>query len=395
MRKLIAAINKEILLLIRDLPGLAILFVMPVLLILVVTLAQEKAMKSQVGKALILLIDHSKSELSGEIRSNIQQSGFFTLVDASQDTISTLESQKMLIANGKYSLGLILYPGDSSMHIWVDPALQSTYTKGLVQSLTYLIRAAQSKESLEEMLMIISGNNKQVAREIMKSALENLPEISESYAMSSKSKINPTPIQNNVPGFILFAMFFIVIPLSGSLINEKNEGSSQRLGTLPVSFLTLLLAKVIVFLAVCLTQFLMMILVGLWVFPAFFDLPALDIGNHYAGILIATICASLAAIGFGIIVGSLSTTHNQAAMFGSVMVVLLGTISGTFLPIHIMPEAIRWISHLSPIRWGIDNYLTLFIRDGSIPDIILNSILLLSFFGLAMMISIVIFAKRK
>lgn len=395
MHKSVAAIKKEVLLLFRDLPGLAILFIMPVLLIMVVTLAQEKAMKSQVNKAIILLVDQSKSELSGEIRTNIQQSGFFTLTEASTDSLFNLESAKMLVANGKYSVGLILYPGDSSMHIWVDPALQSAYTKGLVQSLIYLIRAAQSKASIENMLMIISGNNKQVTREIMKSSMEKLPLISESYAISSKSRINPTPIQNNVPGFILFAMFFIVIPLSGSMINEKNEGTHQRLGTLPVLFSTLLSAKVIVYLIVCLVQFFMMILVGLWIFPYFFGLPALDIGHHYTGIIIATICAALAAIGFGIIVGSLSTTHNQAAMFGSVMVVLLGTISGTFLPIHIMPEAIQWVSHLSPIRWGIDNYLTLFIRDGNIPDILLNSILLLSFFGLAMMISIVIFAKRK
>jgi len=50
MSKFFAAFRKEWILLIRDLPGLGILFVMPVLLILVVTLAQENALKSQVEK---------------------------------------------------------------------------------------------------------------------------------------------------------------------------------------------------------------------------------------------------------------------------------------------------------------------------------------------------------
>ena len=110
---------------------------------------------------------------------------------------------------------------------------------------------------------------------------------------------------------------------------------------------------------------------------------------------IATVAASLAAIGFGIIVGSMSSTHNQAALFGSVMVVLLGVISGTFLPVHLMPRFIQLISHLSPIRWGIDNYLNLFIREGSVISILPNTILLLLFFGFALIVSIAIFAKRK
>jgi ABC-2 type transport system permease protein len=94
-------------------------------------------------------------------------------------------------------------------------------------------------------------------------------------------------------------------------------------------------------------------------------------------------------------VGASATTHNQAALFGSVMVVLLGLISGTFLPIHLMPQSIQYISYLSPIRWGIDSYLNLFVRGGNITSILPNTILLFLFFGFAMIISITIFAKRK
>jgi ABC-2 type transport system permease protein len=202
-------------------------------------------------------------------------------------------------------------------------------------------------------------------------------------------------IQNNVPGFILFAMFFIVIPLAGSLITEKNEGSFQRLRSLPVRLSAILGGKVIAYLGVCLVQFVLMMVIGMWVFPAFCGLPGLSMGHQYAAIAISTVAASLAAIGFGIIVGSAASTHNQAALFGSVMVVLLGVISGTFLPIHIMPRFIQIVSHLSPIRWGIDNYLNLFIREGNIICILPNPILLILFFGFALITSIVIFAKRK
>jgi ABC-2 type transport system permease protein len=77
------------------------------------------------------------------------------------------------------------------------------------------------------------------------------------------------------------------------------------------------------------------------------------------------------------------------------MVVVLGFISGSFLPIHVMPAAIRFISHLSPIRWGIDNYIDLFIREAGLAGILPNTFLLILFFSLAIIASIVIFARRK
>ena len=42
MHKFLSAVRKEILFLLRDLPGLAILFLMPVLLVLVVTVGHRR-----------------------------------------------------------------------------------------------------------------------------------------------------------------------------------------------------------------------------------------------------------------------------------------------------------------------------------------------------------------
>ena len=94
-------------------------------------------------------------------------------------------------------------------------------------------------------------------------------------------------------------------------------------------------------------------------------------------------------------VGTFSTTHGQAALFGSVMVIILGMISGAFLPIHLFPEPIQVISMISPIRWGIDNYLDLFIREGNLLNILPNILFLLLFFICALIVSVFIFARQK
>ena len=179
------------------------------------------------------------------------------------------------------------------------------------------------------------------------------------------------------------------------MVAEKNEGSYTRLNTLPVYYRTILSSKVIIYLLVCLIQFMFMLITGMWLLPAFFGLPHLQLGNHYLAIAVATISAALAAIGFGLIVGTVSTTHGQAALFGSLMVVILGVISGTFLPVYLMPKPLLYLSMLSPMRWGIDNYLVIFIREGTLLSILPKILLLLLFFIFAMIFSIVIFAGKK
>jgi ABC-2 type transport system permease protein len=394
MRKLWFILRKEFLLLFRDLPGLVILFLMPVLLIFVVTLAQENALKSQHSKTLLLFADESGTSFSAKLLADIESSGFFQPVTRIGNSPVSVSGTRSLIASGDYKYGICLTHPDSAIVILTDPALQESFRGSVTSALTYIISGTQRKAAMDEILGNLPANIQPVIRSMVAEKMQKLPPVRETYAIREKSAIQPNVIQNNVPGFILFAMFFIVIPLAGSMITEKNEGSFQRLRSLPVRMSVVLGGKVIAYLAVCLIQFVLMMLIGAWVFPTFFGFPQLDFGQNYFAIAIATVAASLAAIGFGVIVGASSATHNQAALFGSVMVVLLGIISGTFLPVHIMPEAIQFISHLSPVRWGIDNYLDLFIRGGNIISILPNTLLLILFFGLAMIASIVIFAKR-
>jgi len=395
MSKLWFSAKKELLIIVRDVPGLLILFLMPVLLMTVVILAQEYTLRNELGKTRLLFIDNSHSGFTLSLVENLKSSGFFepdTLVGGSE---VNREKATVLISSGKYSIGIFIGTGDSAIEIITDPAISGPYRANIVTPLKYLIKGTQTRDIVEKMLAFSSGDMKPLIDKSIEESTIKLPPVKESFAGSGMQELRPTAIQNIVPGFILFAMFFIVIPLAASIINEKNEGAFQRLRTLPVGFGTILGSKVLVYFMVCLIQFFLMMLVGLWVFPGLLGLPRLEIGNNIAAILFATAASSLAAIGFGILVGSASGTMAQASLFGSVMVVLLGVISGTFLPVHVMPKVIQGISLVSPMRWGIDNYLDVFIRGGGILTILPRSLLLFAFFIFAMISSIYIFAMRK
>lgn len=388
MRKILAALKKEWLILIRDIPGLGILFLMPVLLILVVTLAQENALKSQVEKSTILIYSPSGSILGKQITIDIESSGMFRIAADPKGRDKLYEA----VQTGQVPLGILIAPGDTAITLIIDPTLHEAYKTSLVTAVTFILKGAGGKVMMQQLL---SASKPSAAVLSMEAILANLPQISLHQAVKERSSITPTPVQNNIPGFILFAMFFIVIPLSGSVISEKNEGASFRLRTLPVPLWTMLGAKVLLYLLVCIVQFLLMLLIGYYMLHLLFGFPKLEMGSSFLALTIATLTAALGAVGFGLLVGSGSRTHSQAALFGSVMVVILGIISGTFLPIHVMPKAIRVISNFSPIRWGIDNYLELFIRDGTVMDILPRALWLFLFFIFAMLMSMLIFKKRN
>jgi ABC-2 type transport system permease protein len=396
MFKLLSALRKETLILIRDVPGLLILFIMPVLLILVVIVAQQNAVKSsRESKTEILFIDNSHSASSKAIEQSLESSGFFILIKKNREILLDERCSMQIISDGKYPVGIILSEKDSLIRILIDPSLPGSYKNSLVGSLTYIIRGTQSRIAIEGALKTMAPGMEEVMNGMMKSSLDKMADITEVYPSKHNTILKPTLSQNSIPGFILFAMFFVVIPLSGSMITEKNEGSFRRLKTLPVPISILLASKVLLYLVVCLIQFLLMILVGLYLLPGLFGYPSFHMGDQYFALTLTTIATGLAAIGFGLMVGSYSTTHGQAALFGSVMVIILGIISGTFLPIHLFPKIIQVISLGSPVRWGIENYLDLFIREGNLLNILPNILFLLLFFICALMVSTFIFARQK
>lgn len=396
MLRLLSALKKEFLILVRDIPGLAILFLMPVLLILIVTLAQEKALKSsKESKTDVVFIDNSHSAFSKLLRQDLDSSGLFHLISKASGVIMDNKMARKKIGDGDYPVGIVIMAKDSAIHLLVDPTLQSSYKNSVTSSLTYFIKGSQSRIAITKLLETLAPSMSSGLEGLIQDNMKKMPPVTEIYATKEHVVIKPSIIQNNVPGFILFAMFFIVIPLAGSMVTEKTEGSFGRLRTLPVRISVLMTSKVILFSFVCIIQFFLMLMVGTWILPVFFGMPALQLGSHYGLILVATICAALAATGFGLIVGAFATSQGQAALFGSVMVVILGVISGTFLPVYLMPKALQTLSLLSPIRWGIDNYLDIFIREGNIGSIFPDIVKLIAFFVLAMIISIVIFARRK
>lgn len=185
-------------------------------------------------------------------------------------------------------------------------------------------------------------------------------------------------VQHNVPAWTIFAMFFIVIPLGGTLLKEREDGSLLRLKLMPGSYTQLLLGKVIFYVLVCFVQFALMMAVGVFLIP-YVGLPALQMGNHFFALAVIAIAIAFAATSYGVLIGTIFKTPSQSLTFGSVSVVILSAIGGIWLPIYVMPPFLQKLGAISPLGWGLDGINDLFLRHEGLKFILPQVIKLLLF----------------
>jgi ABC-2 type transport system permease protein len=140
-------------------------------------------------------------------------------------------------------------------------------------------------------------------------------------------------------------------------------------------------------------QFLLILMVGLYFFP-YIELPKFEINGSYFLLLLVAIFSSLAAIGIGILLGTLSTTQEQSAPLGATLVVLLAAIGGVWIPVFMMPKFMQLFAVISPMNWGLNCFYDVIIRSGNIMDV-LPEISLLGLFFISMLMISIYYDKAK
>ncbi len=424
LNKLLAAVKKEMLLLLRDEVGLSVLFIMPVALILVMTLIQDSAFKSINEKGIpIIFINNDHDSLGNIIEQGLRSNELCYVSDSIDGKPASSETAIKAVSEGKFLLGIVIPKGataairknvsvmvnetmngaDTShnqqdsveISILIDPVAKKSFLATVTSNLREFISEVKTKimfETFSEQIADVIPDKKQAPQTAyQKSQIIHYTEI---YASTATDKVVPNAVQHNVPAWTIFAMFFIAIPLSGSILKEKTEGSVFRLHSMPTPFLLLVNGKIIVYVLVCLIQFLLMLAVGKYFLPQL-GLPALVLGNSIMGIFILTLATAFAATGFGVAVGTLATTEHQAAIMGSLSILLLSALGGIWVPSYVMPEVMRNISAWSPLNWSLEGFYKLFLRGGGVASILTDALKLMAFFFATMTVSYIANRKKR
>jgi ABC-2 type transport system permease protein len=401
MRKFLACLHKETLLLRRDRAGLVMLFCLPIALAVIVTLVQEDAFRTMDGRpTALLLVDQDGEPIARELGELLREGGAFLVQTEWQGVPLQPDTARQLVREGKSQGCLVIpkgftaavrarsaeilsgaseqtpKPSATRLEISFDPAVRPIIRKALLNGLLRLAQATETRELLGAVGRQWGGLEAAAAELAEDPAVApqidwhpgDLVGLDEPTAPREPQAPLPTSVQQNVPAWTLFAMFMVVIPLAGGLVKERQMGTLTRLRMLPVPAFTLLGAKVAAYLIVCLSQFATMALIGMYVMPRL-GTPAFGLGAHLGAVACAALVAGLAATGSGMLIGTLVRTTDQAAIFGSALVVIASALGGVMVPPFMMPGPLRAVSAFSPLNWGLTAFLDIFLRGAGVAQI--------------------------
>ena len=396
MTKIIALIYKDILLLVRDRAGMLFLFAMPLVLVLVMTGIQYGAVENASRKSFsLLLLNGDDGEVGKALSDGLGSQDMFVVTVA--DSSLTAASVQSKVREGSYLIGvcipehttealldgiecglgkmvgLDLFPGCDTIppiELFFDPTVNASFRAAALSCLREVSSRIEREMLLAAIAESVSNYYPDAAYRVSRPDIQTLC-INEVTFSKDLFKTNINVTEHNVPAWTLFAIFFIIISLSGGMIKERNDGSFSRLLAMSCSYSEYLLGKTVVYEAVCLLQFLLVVLMGRLVFPLV-GLPAFTMHGAFALCLATVFFCALAAIGIGLLLGTLASTHQQSSVLGAVIVVVLSAIGGIWVPTFLMPHLFEVVSVVSPLNWGIDAFYDVMLRGKGLSSIIPN-----------------------
>lgn len=353
------SVKKEMLIMLRDKQTILLLFVMPLALIFLMTLALKEVYTDKILERRIPVVIDNQSQMpkANLLEQKIESHRLIERIalppDIDSDRVFELgKAQAVVVIPEGFDTG------DKPVEISFDPILDAGYkvaARSLMTSLT---------------VEVVMG-------------IDNLDAVVANLIVEKKQKNGdlPGPLQQTVPAYAIFAMFFIAIPMSIGFLKEKNDGTLERLFTYPVSANLLALGKIIPYYVINIVQFLLMLLVGVFVAPYIVGV-SFNPGAHPWYLLPVTLVVSAATTGFGVLVASLARTPEQSSTLAATGAILMAVLGGIMVPHFVMPVMMKKLALMSPMYWAHQAYLDVFLRSADF-SLVLPKLAVLSLFALA------------
>ncbi|MGB7543814.1 MAG: ABC transporter permease, partial [Burkholderiales bacterium] len=312
--RLLAALKKEMLELSRDLHALAALFVMPAVFILIMSLALQDTLGPQTAARFSYLVDNRDGgELSRSFIEQFNRHSGFSPAAAAADPMAALEKRRV---NFVLVIAPALEDKLAADKTGADALVRVVGDPGLSPSVLALARAQA------ELALARLGTEQIGGRLGMTAATPRDGRAGSGYLESRGVTRQPTAVQQSVPAWLVFSMFFIVIPLSTIFISERDHGTLQRLRAMGVSAPLFFGGKIAPFFLINQLQAVIMLLVGVYIVPLLGG-QALALDGSPAALALLLAATSLAAIGYATLVAVCASSVAQATIIGGVGNILL------------------------------------------------------------------------
>lgn len=408
LRRLLFSALKEGRILRRDRLTLAMLFVMPVVFVLILSLALRDAFGPGPGQLPIVIADPD-ADLGPRLAAILHGGGFAAMATA---VPQREEASGRRLAGGQRPGIVVSVPAGSAARVLrraeqliagvsaggepvtlavsSHPQMRPDFRQAAEGAIVFALRRLEIEtvaRVLEASGMVLPAAARGAASEsgMLLFATRSLP-------AEGRPRI-PSAVQQNAPAWILLAMFFLAVPLSVSFVKERAQGTLDRLRQQGVPGWVVLGGKALPYLGVNLLQFGLVLAACVHLLPVIGG-ERLTLGDSWPALLFVGFASSLAAIGFGSLVAVYARTAEQATTFAATAILILAAVGGVLVPKAVMPDFMQRLAALSPLSWGLDGFIDVFVDGGGLGAVLFEGMLLLAFAAITHLLAIARYRRR-
>jgi ABC-2 type transport system permease protein len=383
LERVVRLARKEWKLLLRNPHGIAVLFLMPAAFVLVMSFTLKNTLVARVDLPVTGWVLEDRGTVAAQwTKEWLDRHGGrrFASRDALATALKARAVEAGIIVKAPAPAGAPLR--SEQLEMWLGNTVQPAAAARLRAELAFSIAQVQVKIAAAQAGPFASVLLQGSAPADLLSA-DGGPSIRYLYEIESGRRM--TAVQQSVPAWLVFGMFFVVIPISGVLIQERNEGTLARLASFRVTPGEVLAGKMIAFIALNWVQLGFMLVVGRWIVPLLGG-DALNLEIPFRWFVPVVAATSAAAVGLALLIAARTHNFEHAGALGGGVNVILGAVAGVMVPRMLMPPGLQRISEWSPMGWALDAMQSVFLGDPSASFMLPRIGLMLGFAALCLVI---------
>jgi ABC-2 type transport system permease protein len=326
-----AIMRKEFHQIVRDPRTVAVLFVIPTALLLLV----GYAINFDVKNIKVAVFDHERSVRSRQFVEGIVHSEYFSLVQLLRDDIDVRPA---------------LDRGDVSAVIIIPSGFSDHLMRGEAAPVQVLIDGSNSTTATT----VVGYVNAALQAFDIQVRLEALERIGREAIMPldlrARVWYNPElkSVRYLVPGLIAYVLMITsVVATAMSIVREKERGTMEQILVSPVSPLELIIGKILPYLMIAIIATGMLLLTAWGVF-------GVGVRGNLLLLFASLVLFLLCALGVGLFISTLAATQQiafQLSVLASALPAML--LSGFIFPIRSMPIVVQYVTYITPTRYYV------------------------------------------
>jgi len=390
--------KKDLILFFHDQRSVIITFLLPVILITLFAFAYGSigAYDGRSEPVKLLVTDLDQTSSSKKIIHKIDSLEDIRIINS--DSIKAKE----LVIKGKYPCALFIYKGfQDSLEAGNATPIELVYDRSremeigiLQQNLISTLMSSTSeimiKKNIEKYLQeLFPDDDNEISNDIFRAVIKNggnKQAIKWTSIVGIKNDTRLGLIQA-VAGTAILMLLFSVAGVGTSILEEKENGTINRLLYSPLKGSTILYGKMLFAFFISILQLTAMFVFAWLIFN-------MDLSVNVPALILMIIATAFAVSSLGIFLAAIARTRQQAQNLSTIIILIMSAIGGSMIPLFIMPSILQKIALLSVNYWGIQGFYDVFWRTLPLESILPKILILMGIGIILTLASIRLFKKR-